>query len=380
MRIAIFRHALGRVSESFVLSQAESLLALNGGADEVRLFCVEDLRENADGTTAWAMSSTRAGRLQTPLFQLSRRSPSLHAQLRDWRPDVILAHFASDGWRISHIASSLQIPLAVVIHGSDVLTRDEEAWRLGRGARSLAKRWPEFIERTSLFLPVSGYLAAALVDRGVPTEKIWQHYLGTQVPGEVTGPDVKDWDVIFVGRLERNKGCSELLSAISQGLSGDRVARVLVVGDGPERQALLNQAAQLDARKVHVEFAGALDVLQAKSLMKRSRVLCAPSVVGPTGASEGFGLASIEAQALGVPVVVYDTGGLAETCSNGFTGLVVPSGDVRRLHMALGLVLRDEGLSAQMRLAGPDWVRSHFEIDEQNRRLLALFRERFNCP
>jgi D-inositol-3-phosphate glycosyltransferase len=84
-----------------------------------------------------------------------------------------------------------------------------------------------------------------------------------------------------------------------------------------------------------VVWTGALPHSQALTHLALSDVVAVPSQW------EGFGLAAVEAMALGKPVVASNVGGLAEVVTDGQNGLLVPAGDVGRLAAALGRLLQD---------------------------------------
>jgi glycosyltransferase involved in cell wall biosynthesis len=80
-----------------------------------------------------------------------------------------------------------------------------------------------------------------------------------------------------------------------------------IVGDGPQRRELRQLAGPT------VTFHGALDDASVTELMESCRVYCVPGI-------EDFGIASVEAQAAGKPVVAFAGGGALETVADGFTG------------------------------------------------------------
>jgi glycosyltransferase involved in cell wall biosynthesis len=87
-------------------------------------------------------------------------------------------------------------------------------------------------------------------------------------------------------------------------------ARVKVVGSGPEQERLRTRYAGT------AEFLGRIDDTQLTSLYARARALLVTNV-------EEFGIAAVEAQASGRPVIATDAGGVRETVRDGFSGILV---------------------------------------------------------
>jgi glycosyltransferase involved in cell wall biosynthesis len=122
---------------------------------------------------------------------------------------------------------------------------------------------------------------------------------------------------LFVGEIVRHKRLPLALEAAER--AG---VRMVVVGDGPER-------AELSARYAgRHEFRGRLTDTELEQLYPRALALVVPGV-------EEFGIAAVEAQAAGRPVVGAAAGGLTETVVDGETGVLVPEGDADALAEAL---------------------------------------------
>jgi len=104
--------------------------------------------------------------------------------------------------------------------------------------------------------------------------------------------------------------------------------------------------------------------------MSAATILLAPSVRLRSGISEGLGLAPLEAQATGLPVIAYATGGLVEVVPSGSGGIAVPAGDTEALAAAVVELLANDETWLHLAVAGPKFVARAFDASA-NARILA---------
>jgi len=110
-------------------------------------------------------------------------------------------------------------------------------------------------------------------------------------------PSARQSDIIYAGRLIEHKNVDLLIKALKKVKADLPDVKALIVGDGPEMEKLKSLAQELELEK-NVEFCGFLeDYNEALALMKSSRIFVSPST------REGFGMAALEANACGLPVV-----------------------------------------------------------------------------
>ncbi len=148
--------------------------------------------------------------------------------------------------------------------------------------------------------------------------------------------------VLYVGRMVREKGVHILIDAFEK-LQKERVnADLVIVGEGPVKDSLMRETQKRGLDR-HVHFTGLVDQASLVKLYSSSHVFVLPSLYEP------FGIAALEAMASGVPVVVSDSGGLAEIVENGVNGIKVPAEDPSSLSTALRTLLEDSSLADRLR-------------------------------
>ena len=143
-------------------------------------------------------------------------------------------------------------------------------------------------------------------------------------PGYARSP-TPDPRILFVGRLDREKGVEQLLLAFARVSSANSRATLRIAGRGPERGRLEALARDLRVER-QVAFLGWLEPAEVERELSAAWVLAAPSLW-----AEPLGLVALEAIVRGVPVVASTIGGFAETVEEGLSGMLVPNGDVAAL-------------------------------------------------
>jgi glycosyltransferase involved in cell wall biosynthesis len=176
------------------------------------------------------------------------------------------------------------------------------------------------------------------------------------------GPPV----VLGVGMLKRRKDFATLVRAFAR-LRAERPAKLVIIGDGPQRERLKSLAARLGVER-DVDFLGFVD--DPSPYMKRASVFVLPSRI------EGAPNVLVEALACGTPVVSTDCGGGArEILAEGRYGPLVPVGDDRVMAEAMRAILDDPPDSDRLRQAV-----SEYTLEKSADRYRALLRSLVSSP
>ena len=159
--------------------------------------------------------------------------------------------------------------------------------------------------------------------------------------------------VTHVSNFREVKRVPDVIETFSNVLKNGVKAKLLMVGDGPDRSK-----AELKCRELgmcdHVRFLGKQE--QVEEVLSISDLFLIPS------GSETFGLAALEAMSCSVPVVSSNIGGLPEVNIHGVTGYLCELGDVETMGEYATKILTDEKLHSKMSKAARERAET-FEMD-----------------
>jgi glycosyltransferase involved in cell wall biosynthesis len=266
----------------------------------------------------------------------------VHRTCRKLSPHVVHTHGSRTDVLDATLARLLDFPTVTTVHGASRL-----------GGRSALYEWLQerSYRRFDAVVAVSEPLRAELVRRlGVPAERV--HLIPNAWPGDVeflpravalqqlglgqTAVPIIGW----IGRLIPVKGADVFLSALS--LMQDLPWQAVVVGDGPERPALIDLAQSLGIDE-RLRFAG--------TVVSAARLNRAFDVYVLSSRSEGTPIALLEAMAANVPVVASAVGGIPVLLGDS-AGVLVPPNSPAALASALRRALSDtDGMQRLARTA-----------------------------
>lgn len=162
--------------------------------------------------------------------------------------------------------------------------------------------------------------------------------------------------ISVVARLSREKGLDDLIKSLPLIAKKIPDIKLVMIGDGNMRSELMFLVKELGVAE-RVRFMGALPNEQAMRQVAHSSVFVLPSL------GEGLGIVILEAQALGIPVVATNIGGIPDCVKDGSTGLLVPIKNPEAIAEAVIKILENQSLAntlvenAKKELYRFDWQR-----------------------
>lgn len=210
------------------------------------------------------------------------------------------------------------------------------------------------------FLTPSQFVLDKFVEHGWNAEslEVLPHFQSLKPMTEAP----KDGPILYFGRLSAEKGVDDLVRAMQQLPD----LRLVIAGDGPQREQLLGLVRSLGLTKV--EFAGQVGAEERDRLIAQSRF-----TVLPSRAYETLGKTVLESYALGRAVIASDLGSRREVVRHGETGLLYSPGSENALAESIQCLATNPDLTAKMGRSGRELVRREYTPERHYQKLLNLY-------
>lgn len=365
--VLIFRDKLLGASETFISAAAESLNEFEAYYVGSRL--VPGISLPQDRTIILNRRGSSGRLLEIP-FKVFGLPCQFTRRINKLRPSLIHAHFGTDGALALPLSRSLRIPMIVTFHGFDATVRDE--YGRSRALRLYRRRRPQLQKEGTRFIAVSEFIKGKMLEQGYPAHKTIVHYIGIDVDQFRPTTVSREPIVLFVGRLVEKKGCEHVIRAMALLQADIPEAELVIIGDGELRSRLESLARTTAVRH---RFLGVQPPAVVREWMNRSKVFCVPSITASSGDAEGFGMVFAEAQAMGLPVVSYASGGIPEAVGHGESGLLAPEGDEQMLAAYLAELLRNEETWGAFSSRGRHRVERCFDLKRQTYILEQIYQD-----
>ena len=216
------------------------------------------------------------------------------------------------------------------------------------------------IEKLSVHVPdviisISAFTTRRLTSMlGVPERRIETIPCGVDVENIRKGTEEKTCDVLYYGRLLRHKNVDRLVRAMKLVVARRPDASCVIIGDGPEREALVREAERAGVTRnvVFKDFLPSQEELYRQ--LQQTRLFVSPAT------REGFGIAVLEASAAGLPVIIIDhpENAAKDFVTDGVQGFVCAL-DEHEIANRIEAVLADDGLRKRMGAAGVENARQY---------------------
>jgi L-malate glycosyltransferase len=295
--------------------------------------------------------------------------PHLRRLIRQLRPDLVHAHFASGYGTLGTFVGKR--PKVLSVWGTDVYRFPEKSWAhrhlIGRNLRSYdaitstshvmrrrtLDRWPDITDRSTV-IPFGVDL-----EMFAPTENV------------VRAGNDQTLRIGICKSLRPKYGIDTLVRAFALAVKseeGSKRAELRIAGDGPQRGEI-EQLVRTLGIEDETTILGALPHSDVPRFLHDLDIFCALS----EDDSESFGVAVVEAMATALPTVVSDVDGFEEVTTSE-TSIVVPRNDPAAAACALRSLLNSPGDRRRLGLAGRERVVQEYNWDQNVHTMINRYR------
>lgn len=268
-------------------------------------------------------------------------------------------------WSLSGLAAYLSKwkhhkPYVITVQGSDIFKTIHIP--VVRGMVRLA------LKKASHIIALSEDLKNATKKFGISDEKITVIPNGVNISQFPMGKDEpRRPQILFVGSLIERKGVNFLIDAMSIIHKADPEAKLLLVGEGKDREEYERMVSRLDLGN-SITFLGTQSQERVGELLRQSRLFVLPSI------EEGQGVVLVEALASGTPCVGSRVGGIPDVISAD-VGALVEAGDIKALASAIQRYLDDDHLWSQASKNARNRAEKLYNWDELAKRIVRIYNQ-----
>jgi glycosyltransferase involved in cell wall biosynthesis len=267
-------------------------------------------------------------------------------------------------------------PLVTTLHGWTATAARQARWWYSVVERQLLRRFSAVVGvhagmASDARLPRSVRSQLTVIENGIDASPPAAGSVPNEALSSLREFCTRQPTIGVVGRLSPEKGVDVLLQAFALARENASAAQLAIIGDGPMREQLRQQADQLGISP-SVHFSGF--VPSAASIIPMLALLAIPSH------SEGLPVVMLEALRARTPIVATRVGGIPSALEEGRAGRLVPPGNAAALAEAIQLVLNDPSLAASYREAGFLRFSERFNQDVMVTRYLQLYTQRLGLP
>ena len=284
-----------------------------------------------------------------PLFHYQPYELALSSKMayvvKTYNIDILHVHYAIPHAYAGYMAKQMlkregiEVPMITTLHGTDITLVGnhptyKEAVTFSINESDVVTSVSESLKRDTLRL--------FNIDKDI---KVIPNFIGLQKTERVSPfkrsvmASADELIVTHISNFRKVKRVDDVVR-VFYGIQQQLPAKLIMVGDGPEREIADQLCKDLGIKKKVLFLGNTSDI---------DRILCFTDLFLLPSESESFGLSALEAMAAGVPVVSSNAGGLSEVNEEGVSGYLCPIGDVQTMAEKAIYILSDKDRLAQFK-------------------------------
>ena len=287
--------------------------------------------------------------------------------------DVFHIQFALGGVSIAEMKENglLKGKLITTFHGHDAHFNNDKV------LKHLQNRYKTLFSFSDYVTVNTQFLKSQVVSLGCDREKlrvipmaIDVTFFKSKKPKKLSVKKIVK--LISIGRLIEFKGFAYAIEAVKLLVDNNVNVHYTIIGEGKLLQPLQNQIKHLKLQD-HVELVGKKSQIEIRELLEGHHIYLMSSVTNTKGRCETQGVVTAEAQAMGLPVVAFNSGGIPYTLIDGETGFLVPEKDVGAYAQAITNLIKFPDIYSQMSCQAREFSVENFSIELMIKRFKVLY-------
>jgi glycosyltransferase involved in cell wall biosynthesis len=282
---------------------------------------------------------------------------SLRSILKELKPDIVHAHFASSYGLVGAMAGFH--PYFVSVWGTDIFQFPNKS-KLNRRMIVYTLRNADVVCSTSHIMAEE---TKKYVDKPI---EVTPFGVNLNLFYPELHPVRPQYKIGIAKGLEDKYGFRDLFQVFADLRNNLPNTQLVIIGSGPMEQEYRELCRALGIQEA-VTFTGQVVNTKIPSLVRDLDLVVLPSY------EDSFGVTAIEAMACAIPVVAYDAGGLKEVILDGESGVLVSMGNKDELRHAIEQLLLDDKHRTEMGKHGVEHVRRSYDWQENASRMVKLY-------
>jgi len=311
---------------------------------------------------------------QVPLLIISELLSVAH-WVQSHQIDVVHAHWTfPQGLAAVVNKKLLKTPCVVTLHGSDVHGLKNPLFKfLNRMvARQADVCTANSAATRNAVANMDSQINIPIIPMGVDPYLFKKNHSETQkIRGSVHATGKL---ILYVGRLIRIKGVDQLISAMPAVIQKHPEAKLVIVGNGPERDNLLALSKKLQLENNTI-FKTEMSQNRLVEWYSAADLFVLPSRKNPSGEKEGQGVVLLEAMACGLPVVGSNVGGIPSIINHEKTGILAKPGNPEDLSEKICILLEETDLREQIIKNARQMVLQRFTWESTADKFIKIYKQ-----
>ncbi|MBS3166630.1 glycosyltransferase family 4 protein [Candidatus Woesearchaeota archaeon] len=324
-----------------------------------------------DGGILPNMKKYTIAKILPPFLSIAGLLSTIYRVKKD-KIEVIHAHWIlPEGFTAYLVKKVFKVPYVVTVHAGDIFPLKNKIFRY---LAKLTLKNADYCTANSNYTKseickIWNSKDIKIIPMGVDLKRFNPNKKRDELKKEL---EIKDRFILSVGRLAEKKGIKYLILALPIVLKKFPKLKLVIIGDGPEKEKLMNLVKEVKLEK-NILFANKLINNKLPEYYATADLFVGPSIVTLSGDTEGLGVVFLEALASETPVIGSNVGGIPDIIKDGKTGLLVEQKNSEKLAETIIYALSNYEESKSLAKNGREYIKARYSWENVSNKFDEIF-------